>query len=105
MTDVKDLDILIINGVPYKTRLSRKFMQRKPFRIANPKVIQSFIPGTVLDIMVRKGQQVSRGDILIILDAMKMQNKLKADTEGKISQVFVRKGERVSKGSVLLKME
>jgi biotin carboxyl carrier protein len=100
-----NLKFLNIDTSLYKTRVSKKFENRKPYQPANPKIIISFIPGTVLDILVREGQLVRKGEELMILDAMKMQNKLKSSIEGKIRKLFVNKGDKVSKGTVLLELE
>jgi biotin carboxyl carrier protein len=89
----------------YQTRISSKFQNRKPYKPADPKMILSFIPGTVLDILVKKGQNVAKGDELMILDAMKMQNKLKCNMDGKVKSIAVIKGDKVSKGTVLLELE
>jgi len=97
--------ILNINSSLYKTRLSARFLNRKPYKPADPKMIMSFIPGTVLDILVKKGQIVKKGDDLMILDAMKMQNKLKCSSEGTVKKIFVNKGDKVSKGTDLLELE
>jgi biotin carboxyl carrier protein len=104
--DKKDnLKFLNIETSLYKTRISTKFENRKPYQPANPKIVTSFIPGTVLDIFVKEGQSIEKGEELLILDAMKMQNKLKSSIQGKIRKLFVNKGERVSKGTVLLELE
>jgi biotin carboxyl carrier protein len=73
--DISELGILNIDSRTYKTRISKKFRNRKPYKPANPRIILSFIPGTVLDIMIKAGQAVHKGDVLMILDSMKMQNK------------------------------
>ncbi|MGI6340580.1 MAG: acetyl-CoA carboxylase biotin carboxyl carrier protein subunit, partial [Bacteroidales bacterium] len=62
-------------------------------------------PGTVLDILVKEGQLVGKGDDLILLDSMKMQNRLKSESECKIKRIRVNKGDKVSKGTVLLELE
>jgi len=71
----------------------------------DPRIIISFIPGTVLDILIKAGQKVKKGDDLMILDAMKMQNKLKSKTDGRIKNIPVKKGDRVAKGTVLIELE
>jgi len=48
---------------------------------------------------------VSKGEDLMILDAMKMQNKLKCIMNGKVKSIAVKKGDKVSKGTVLLELE
>ena len=89
----------------YKTRISEKFQKRKPYKPSDPKLILSFIPGTVLDILVKEGQNVLKDQDLMILDAMKMQNKLKCTMDGKVKTILVKKGDKVSKGTVLLELE
>ncbi len=65
-------------------------------------MILSFIPGTVLDIFVNPGQNVKKGDLLLILDAMKMQNKLKCPVDGKIKSIVAGKATRCQREHCLL---
>ena len=99
------LGLLNINSSLYQTRISAKFENRKPYKPADPKIILSFIPGTVLDIYIKAGNEVKKGEVLMILDAMKMQNKLKCPMDGKVKLITVKKGDKVSKGTVLLELE
>jgi biotin carboxyl carrier protein len=99
------LGFLNINTSLYQTRISNKFLNRKPYQPADPRIILSFIPGTVFDIMTEPGQNVFQGDDLMILDAMKMKNKLKCPIDGKVKSIAVKKGDKVSKGTVLLELE
>jgi biotin carboxyl carrier protein len=101
----KKLEFLNIDTSLYQTRINEKFLNRKPYQPADPKIILSFIPGTVLDILVKQGQKVLKGENLMILDAMKMQNKLKCPMDGIVKSVAVVKGEKVAKGTVLLVLE
>lgn len=105
MEENRKLGVLNINTSLYKTRISRKFENRVPYKIPDERLILSFIPGTVLDILVKPGQVVRKGDDLMILDAMKMQNQLKSKTDGKVKNIAVKKGDKVSKGTVLLELE
>jgi len=105
MTKKDTLGFLNINTSLYQTRISTKFENRKPYKPADPKIILSFIPGTVLDINIKPGQIVKKGEILMILDAMKMKNKLKANMDGKVKSIAVKMGDKVSKGTVLLELE
>jgi biotin carboxyl carrier protein len=104
--EIKDnLGYLNIDTSLYKTRISSKFKKRIPYKPADPRIILSFIPGTVLDILIKPGQDVKLGDDLMILDAMKMQNKLKCNMDGRVKSIAVNKGDKVSKGTVLLELE
>ena len=105
MNKDEKLGFLNINTSLYQTRLSEKFKNRKSYKPADPKIILSFIPGTVLDIFIAPGDSVKKGDNLMILDAMKMQNKLKCPMDGKVKSIAVEKGARVSKGTVLIELE
>ncbi|MCX6327106.1 MAG: acetyl-CoA carboxylase biotin carboxyl carrier protein subunit [Bacteroidia bacterium] len=99
------LGFLNINTTLYHTRISCKFENRKPYQPADPRIILSFIPGTVLDILVKAGQDVNKDEELMILDAMKMQNKLRCSMDGRVKSIAVKKGDKVSKGTVLLELE
>jgi biotin carboxyl carrier protein len=63
------------------------------------------MPGLVLNILVEAGQEVSKGDALLILEAMKMENVIKASGDGKVRSVKVKKGDAVDKGLLLVEME
>jgi biotin carboxyl carrier protein len=105
MTKENKPGYLNIDSSLYQTRISPKFENRKPYQPTDPKIILSFIPGTVLDIFVVAGQDVKKGQELMILDAMKMQNRLKSNMDGKVKSIAVNKGAKVSKGTVLLELE
>lgn len=106
MTSIDDnTGYLNINSGLYKTRLSNKYRNRTPYKQSDPKHILSFIPGTILDILVREGQEVKKGEDLLILDAMKMKNRLKCNMDGKIKRIAVEPGVRVAKGVLLIELE
>jgi len=105
MEQNKKLGVLNINTSLYKTRISRKFEKRIKYKAPDHRIIISFIPGTVLDVLVKEGQSVTKGDNLMVLDAMKMQNLLKCKTDGRVKNIPVRKGDKVSKGTVLIELE
>jgi len=63
------------------------------------------MPGKVLDVLVSVGQEVLKGDGLVILEAMKMENVLKADDAGVIKSVNVSIGQAVEKNNILIEFE
>jgi biotin carboxyl carrier protein len=67
--------------------------------------IRAPMPGLVLQILVGPGEEVKRGDTLLILEAMKMENVIKSPGDGLIGQVSVEKGQPVDKGQVLFRMQ
>ena len=105
MKKYDNLSSLNINSTLYQTRLGKKFENRKPYKPADPRLITAFIPGTVLEIFIKEGQKVKKGEELLILEAMKMQNKLKSPVDGRISKIVIRSGDRVSKGMLLIELE
>lgn len=60
------------------------------------------MPGLILDVLVKEGETVKKGDSLLILEAMKMENVLKSPGEGTIKTVKVQKGDRVEKNHILV---
>ncbi|UXX79997.1 acetyl-CoA carboxylase biotin carboxyl carrier protein subunit [Reichenbachiella carrageenanivorans] len=68
------------------------------------KDVKAPMPGLILDVLVAKGQEVKKGDHLLILEAMKMENVIKCPSDGVISELFAVKGESVEKGKILLSL-
>jgi biotin carboxyl carrier protein len=60
------------------------------------------MPGLVISILVKEGQTVAQGDVLIILESMKMQNELKSPRDGKVSRVRIKEGDNVERRQTLL---
>ena len=64
--------------------------------------VSSPLPGTILDVFVNVGDQVKAGQRVVLLEAMKMENNIEADTDGTVTSVNVRKGDSVLEGDTLL---
>ena len=60
------------------------------------------LPGTILDVFVNVGDAVKAGQTVVLLEAMKMENNIEADTDGTVKEVKVRKGDSVLEGDVLV---
>jgi biotin carboxyl carrier protein len=67
-------------------------------------VIKAPMPGTILKVSVNTGDTVKRGQVLLVLEAMKMENEIVAPVEGKVSSVNVSKGASVNAGDVLVSL-
>ena len=63
--------------------------------------VKSPMPGTILKVNATAGQKVKEGDILFILEAMKMENEIVAPTDGTVSQIIANKGASVATDEVL----
>ena len=68
------------------------------------KDVKAPMPGLVLDVSVATGQEVIKGDKLMILEAMKMENVIKSEGEGVVKEIHVEKGSTVDKGQILIEM-
>ena len=89
----------------YKTLLTKKYLNRKVWVDPNPFEIQSFIPGTILQISVKEGEVVEEGAPLLILEAMKMQNRIEMPFTAKIKKINVAIGERIPKDTLMIELE
>lgn len=70
--------------------------------LAAGEVVKSPMPGSILKINVSEGQKVNEGDVLLILEAMKMENEVIAPKAGTVAQIAVAKGAVVETGAPLL---
>lgn len=83
----------------------------KPVKVTKPNtlppgggVISAPMPGTVLDVRVSEGDKVEAGQIILILEAMKMENEIMAPASGTITSVQVGNGDSVSAGAIMVKI-
>lgn len=102
---------LKVNGSKFTLKISdhyERLVQQLGLNVGSShktNTVKAPMPGLVLNIMVEKGQEVQKGDPLVILEAMKMENVIKATGEGRVKAVTVQKGAAVDKGQLLLEME
>jgi biotin carboxyl carrier protein len=69
--------------------------------VAGGQQIKCPMPGTILDIRAAEGASVKKGDILIILEAMKMENEILSPADGVVAQIAVQRGASVNSGDLL----
>ncbi len=68
---------------------------------ASASAVASPLPGVVMDIKISVGQTVKKGDVVMLIEAMKMENEINASKDGKITNIYVAKGAKVEQGSPL----
>lgn len=95
----------VVNSAKYKTLLTKKFSARKPWVRPNPKEIFSFIPGTIIEILIKPGQKVKKGETMLILEAMKMRNKVAMPFDGTIKAVHIEAGQKIAKDILMIEIE
>ncbi len=123
--DIEDNHVRVeVNGTPYTVELEKTTTPKiKPVirtaattpaappaaAVSRPNVggkgIKSPLPGVILEIKVKEGDTVKRGQTLLILEAMKMENDIKADRDGKVTSIKVSKGESILEGTDLIIIE
>ena len=69
------------------------------------KVLVAQMPGTVLKLTVEPGQEVKAGQVLLVLEAMKMENEIRSDRNGRVSRLLVEAGQQVQTGQGLVEFE
>ena len=75
---------------------------KKASASAGGKPVVAPLPGTINDIKVKVGDKVNAGDTVVILEAMKMQNNIEAETSGTVASINVNKGDAVMEGDTLV---
>lgn len=115
-----------VNGIPFKVEIDRPLKKQapvvqrpsmssgqnsvsKPTVLVKPPVssgdeisITSPLPGVILEVSVKEGDIVKKGQKLMILEAMKMENVIEASADGKIIGIKVNKGDSVLEGATLI---
>lgn len=124
--DIEDNNVRVeVNGTSYTVELEKSVKPKikpvvrtasttpaaPPPAVSRPVVagsksgIKSPLPGVILDIKVKEGDAVKRGQTLLILEAMKMENDIIADRDGKVTSIKVSKGESILEGTDLIIIE
>lgn len=117
---MKNLKITV-NGVSYDVQVEETGASSAPATTAAPapapkaapapaaapaaaggEPVKAPMPGTIVSVAVSNGQEVKAGDVLVVLEAMKMENEIKAPKDGKIVSVSVNKGDAVESGTELV---
>jgi biotin carboxyl carrier protein len=99
------MEELEIGGAVYTTRLTSKFKDRPQWVPPDQRKVLAVIPGTIQKLMVSVGDEVAVGESMLILEAMKMRNEIKAMHPGIIKKINVKVGEQVPKSYLLVEFE
>jgi biotin carboxyl carrier protein len=100
-----EFDLFTMDDFSYETHLTEKFKRRKPYEAHDPKKVIAFIPGKIKKIHVKKKSKVKEGDILLVLEAMKMDNNIFSPLKGVIKEVYITPGHSVAKGALLIEFK
>ena len=100
-----------INSKSYDVKISNELdllIEDMGLSLAAAQVVNDIkapMPGLILDVLVKEGQEVKEGDYLLVLEAMKMENTLTAPRDGVVKSISVKKGETVDKNQLLIEMD
>jgi len=101
----EEFDKFEIDGVVYKTMSTKKWKERKNWEKPNSNNLFSHIPGTIVEIDVKEGQTVKKGDLLLILQAMKMNNKILAPFNARIKKICIELNSQIPKSELMIVLE
>lgn len=112
-----------VNGAAYKVEMENAPAVAAPAPVAAPaaaapvqaaapapaaapagagKVIEAPLPGVIIEVSVKEGQAVKAGQKVAVLEAMKMENEIQAESDGTVTAIHVSKGDQVVEGSKLI---
>ncbi|WP_462319041.1 biotin/lipoyl-containing protein [Marinilabilia sp.] len=125
---IKDIDDNIasieVNGTPYSVEIEQEVKKVKTPKLIRNEVkpkpgegqivkkpsagghqIQAPLPGNIFKILAKEGDAVKKGDTLLIMEAMKMENNVMADKDGTVKEIKVKEGDAVLQSDVLIVLE
>lgn len=110
---LKDDQTVLVDGREYRVEVTgRTAVGRQatkaakgPAKAAERGAVRALMPGKVLSIRVQEGQQVVAGTLLLILEAMKMENEIRAPVDGTVKRIAVTAGQTVNNGDVMVVLE
>lgn len=123
--DIEDNKVTVeVNGTPYNVELDKakpvnivksprpaaaprtatgeKVVAAKPAATGSGATVKAPLPGVVLNINVKEGQEVKASDVVLTIEAMKMENSIYAGQDGKVTSIMVSPGDTVAEGAALL---
>jgi len=113
-----DIDV---NGTQYLVEIEEEIVKPKTPKLVRAKVpvnnedtqirykagklVKAPLPGTIIKINIKVGENVNPGDTLLIMEAMKMENNIQCEVGGKVKTIMASEGETVLQGDILLEIE
>ncbi|MBS2098056.1 biotin/lipoyl-containing protein [Carboxylicivirga linearis] len=101
---------VLLNGNTYNFTIETEKSFKRMKKIAKKNLvskvaINAMLPGVICDVMVEKNQAVQKGEVLLILEAMKMQNEIVSPIDGVVSQIHIKSGDNVLKDQIMIEID
>ncbi|MDP4222966.1 MAG: acetyl-CoA carboxylase biotin carboxyl carrier protein subunit [Bacteroidota bacterium] len=102
---------ILFNDISYNFTVETPFAMKRMKVLgsaigkAEKEIIKAPMPGKIIDVLVRDGSPVIRGESLIILEAMKMQNEIQSPVNGKVTKINVKANDNVMKDNILVEIK
>jgi len=101
---------LTVDGVPEEVILQPLDEYAQPGTPGRPVArqpgdITTSMPGNVIEVAIKEGDQVAEGDLLLVIEAMKIETEIKAPISGTVKTVYIQKGERITPGETLIQIQ
>jgi len=121
-----DGEQVLVNGAPYEIKLKgdqvlvggisyglaveglvqgKRAQRRAGAAAASAGAVIAIMPGKIIRVLVVQGDEIAEGQVVCILEAMKMENELKAAKAGRVTALYAQPGQNVEKGAVLAEIE
>jgi biotin carboxyl carrier protein len=111
-----------LNGTPYTVEMEQEIKTTKTPKLIRPEKpaqeapreiqkgsglskITAPLPGTIFKLIAKEGDVVKKGDAVLIMEAMKMENNVLAEKEGTVKKILVKEGDSVLQGDLLIEIE
>lgn len=100
VVEIEKSETSVVSGIKTVTSIPSP-----PPQVAIPTPIKSPLPGVITKIMVKEGQKIQKGDLLLVMESMKMENNITADRDGVVKAFHVELGQTVMQGDILIDFE
>ncbi len=95
---------LVIEDSVYQTLPTNAYKKALNWKKQESNKITAIIPGTIVEIFVKEGQSVNDGDPMLVIEAMKMNNKINFTHSGIVDKIYVKPGDVVAKDQILVSL-
>ncbi|MDR2496770.1 MAG: acetyl-CoA carboxylase biotin carboxyl carrier protein subunit [Tannerellaceae bacterium] len=92
----------VVTARKYKTLLTKKYIGRPVWNKTNPGEIRATLPGSIVELKVKLGEEVKEGSLLLVLEAMKMLNRITSPVCGTVKDILVSEGDKVGKNHLMI---